>query len=91
MFRVIEFLRHAIDVYCQNPVEFFLSQGRDFTYSSYPLYFDEEKPAPAFLDREILKELLPEPFDKTNQAYCVYCLSFRQTAEEDPHAESLDL
>ena len=61
-----------------------------YPYSSYPLYFDEEKPAPAFLNRELLRELLPEPFEKTNTAYCIYCISYRQMAEEDAHAERFD-
>ncbi|WP_230309215.1 hypothetical protein [Planomicrobium sp. YIM 101495] len=47
-----------------------------YPYSSFPLYWEETLPAPAFLDREVLRVLLPEPFAKTNTAYCMYCLTY---------------
>ncbi|WKA57806.1 transposase [Planococcus shenhongbingii] len=62
-----------------------------YPYSSFPLYADEDKPAPPFLDRTQLRQWLPEPFDQTNTAYAVYCLSYRQSAEEDPHAKLFDV
>lgn len=61
-----------------------------YPYSSFPLYWEETLPAPAFLDREVLRGLLPEPFAKTNTAYCMYCLTYDQNAEEDPHEEDLE-
>lgn len=39
-------------------------------------------PAPPFLDREILQGLLPPPFDPTNLAYCLYCLTYQQNVEK---------
>lgn len=54
-----------------------------YPYSSYPFYFDETKIPPLFLNRDFLKELLPPPFEKTNPAYCQYCIEYRQTVEED--------
>ncbi|MCH4826777.1 transposase [Planococcus halocryophilus] len=61
-----------------------------YPYSSFPLYWDESLPAPAFLDRELLKSLLPEPFEKNNTAYCMYCLTYAQNAEEDSHVEDME-
>ncbi|EIM05722.1 hypothetical protein A1A1_14844 [Planococcus antarcticus DSM 14505] len=77
----------------RNPIETKVSMVEKlelYPYSSFPLYADDGKDAPPFLNRQLLKELLPEPFAKTNTAYCVYCLSYRQTAEEDPHSEWFD-
>lgn len=77
----------------RNPIETkkpMVERLEQYPYSSFPLYGDESIAAPAFLDRELLRELLPEPFEKTNTAYCVYCLSYRQVAEEDAHAERFD-
>ncbi|AQQ55140.1 transposase [Planococcus lenghuensis] len=77
----------------RNPIETkvpMVEHLRDYPYSSFPLYWDEVKPAPPFLDRELLKNLLPPPFEKTNAAYCRYCLTYRQTAEEDPHEEEME-
>ena len=54
-----------------------------YPYSSYPFYFNETKIPPPFLEREILKELLPPPMEKTNLAYCQYCIEYRQQVEED--------
>ncbi|MFD1861978.1 transposase [Planococcus chinensis] len=61
-----------------------------YPYSSFPLYWDDGQAAPAFLDRETLRELLPEPFEKNNMAYCMYCLTNAQNAEEDPHVEDME-
>ncbi|TQR14874.1 REP-associated tyrosine transposase [Psychrobacillus lasiicapitis] len=46
-----------------------------YPYSSYPLYFEENKAAPPFLNRDILKNLLPTQYDKSNAGYCSYCLT----------------
>ncbi|WP_342567634.1 transposase [Psychrobacillus sp. FSL K6-4046] len=54
-----------------------------YPYSSYPFYFHEIKESPRFLDRNLLKDLLPPPMEKTNQAYCQYCLESRELVEED--------
>ncbi len=61
-----------------------------YPYSSFPLYWDETLEAPSFLDRELLRELLPEPFEKTNLAYAMYCLTYAQNAEEDKHEEDME-
>lgn len=61
-----------------------------YPYSSFPLYWDESLPAPAILDRELLRELLPAPFEKNNTAYCMYCLTYAQNAEEDKHVEDME-
>ena len=45
-----------------------------YPYSSYPFYFDETQPPPIFLNRDFLKKLLPPNFEKTNEAYCKYCM-----------------
>ncbi|MDN3451883.1 transposase, partial [Planococcus sp. APC 3906] len=52
-----------------------------YPYSSFPLYWEDALPAPPFLDRKILRGLLPPPFDNTNQAFCIYCLTYQQNAE----------
>lgn len=44
-----------------------------YPYSSYPYYFEESKKSPRFLKTQILKEFLPNPYEKTNQAYCNFC------------------
>ncbi|WP_241535929.1 transposase [Indiicoccus explosivorum] len=77
----------------RNPIETkvpMVEHLKDYPYSSFPLYWDAEKPAPPFLDRELLKDLLPPPFEKTNEAYCQYCLAYKQVAEEDPHEEEME-
>ncbi|MDN3437285.1 transposase [Planococcus sp. APC 3900] len=61
-----------------------------YPYSSFPLYWDDLLPAPAFLDRELLRGLLPEPFEQNNTAYCMYCLTYAQNAEEDEHVEDME-
>lgn len=61
-----------------------------YSYSSFPLYWNDTLPAPSLLDRELLRGLLPEPFEKNNTAYCVYCLTYAQNAEEDPHEEDME-
>lgn len=78
----------------RNPIETkrpMVERLEQYPYSSFPLYWDDALPAPPFLDRKFLQELLPEPFDRTNTAYCTYCLSYRQQVDEDPHAEKFDL
>lgn len=44
-----------------------------YPYSSYPYYFEESKKSPRFLKTQILKEFLPNSYEKTNQAYCNFC------------------
>ncbi|SEM85439.1 REP element-mobilizing transposase RayT [Paenisporosarcina quisquiliarum] len=44
-----------------------------YPYSSYPFYFEESKNAPKFLKRDVLKEYLPHPLEKTNAKYCEFC------------------
>ena len=61
-----------------------------YPYSSFPLYVDESIAAPSFLNRELLKECLPPPYEKTNQSYCQYCLTYRHLVEEDPHVDGND-
>ncbi|MGM0899463.1 MAG: transposase [Bacillota bacterium] len=60
-----------------------------YPYSSFPYYWNEDLPAPPFLDRSILSTLMPEPFAQTNAAYCLYCLKYKQQVEEDKHVEEL--
>ena len=70
----------------RNPIETkqpMVERLEHYPYSSFPLYWDDALPAPSFLDRELLRGLLPEPFDQTNAAYAMYCLTYRQLAEED--------
>lgn len=54
-----------------------------YPYSSYPFYYYKIKDPPPFLNRNFLKNLLPYPMEKTNQAYCQYCLASRHQVEED--------
>ena len=62
-----------------------------YPYSSFPLYWEDTLPAPAFLDRELLRGLLlPPPLEKNNTAYCMYCLTYAQNAEEYPHVEDME-
>ena len=44
-----------------------------YPYSSYPFYFDGSKTPPRFLKVQVLKEYLPNSFEKTNQDYCKFC------------------
>lgn len=77
----------------RNPVETKVPMVKKlelYPYSSFPLYADEGKSAPPFLDRELLRDLLPPPFEKTNLAYAIYCLTYQQNAEEDPHIEDME-
>jgi len=55
----------------------------DYPYSSYPYYANENLIPPIFLRTGIVAHFLPHPFDKTNQAYCQYCLTYKQVVEED--------
>jgi len=55
----------------------------DYPYSSFPSYADENGTSPSFLRTDIVANFLPHPFDKTNQAYCQYCLTYKQVVEED--------
>lgn len=61
-----------------------------YPYSSFPLYWDDSVEAPSFLDRQLLRSLLPKPFEKTNAAYAMYCLTYAQNAEEDDHIEDME-
>ena len=61
-----------------------------YPYSSFPYYWDEDLPAPPFLDRYFLSTLMPFPHEKTNAAYCQYCLKYRQKVEEDMKTEELE-
>ncbi|MBT2581184.1 transposase [Planococcus sp. ISL-109] len=60
-----------------------------YPYSSFPFYWNEDLPAPPFLDRYFLSTLLPAPLEQNNAAYCQYCLKYTQKAEEDKHVEEL--
>ena len=78
----------------RNPIEThvpMVERLEDYPYSSYPLYWNESLPAPSFLNRDLLKELLPPPFEKTNMGYCFYCLTYRQVVEGDLPVEGSDL
>ena len=69
----------------RNPIETkqpMVERLEQYPYSSFPLYWDDTLPIPSFLDRELLRGLLPEPFDQTNAAYVMYCLTYRQFAKE---------
>ena len=55
----------------------------DYPYSSFPAYADENGTPPSFIRTDIVANFLPHPFDKTNQAYCQYCLTYKQVVEED--------
>jgi putative transposase len=59
----------------------------DYSYSSYRYYANEELTQPSFLRTNIVAKFLPKPFDNTNQAYCEYCLTYKQTADEEEHLE----
>lgn len=64
----------------RNPIDtkqHMVEQLEWYPYSSYPFYYNETKTPPLFLNREILKELLPPYMEKTNHAYCRYCLQER--------------
>lgn len=77
----------------RNPIQTkqpMVEQLESYPYSSFPLYRNDTLPAPAFLDRELLRELLPPPFEKSNQAYCMYCLAYAQHEEEDKHEEDME-
>ncbi|MHA6261442.1 transposase [Sporosarcina sp. CAU 1771] len=55
----------------------------DYPYSSYIYYANENQVPPSFLRTDIVANFLPHPFVKTNLAYCQYCLTYKQIAEED--------
>lgn len=57
----------------------------DYPYSSYLYYANEDLVPPSYLRTNIVANFLPHPFDKTNQAYCQYCLTYKQIEEEDKH------
>ena len=59
----------------------------DYPYSSYPNYANENLVPPSYLRTNVVANFLHHPFDKTNQAYCQYCLTYEQVAEEDKHVE----
>lgn len=54
----------------------------DYPYSSFPFYANETKQPPPFLNTDLLPTLLPNPFAKTKQAYCQYCLIYKHVVEE---------
>ncbi|MFF2753163.1 transposase [Psychrobacillus sp. NPDC058041] len=62
-----------------------------YPYSSYPYYCDESKPAPPFLDRGVLKYLLPSFYEQTNSSYCQYCLEHKQEVEDDSNSEIIPM
>ncbi|WP_186673062.1 transposase [Sporosarcina sp. BP05] len=55
----------------------------DYPYSSYPYYSNEKLIPPSYLRTDLVAHFLPHPFDKTNQAYCPYCLTYKQIVEDD--------
>ena len=57
----------------------------DYPYSSYFYYANENLDSQSFLRTNIVANFHPHPFDKTNPAYCQYCLTYKQIAEEDKH------
>ena len=59
----------------------------NYPYSSYIYYANENLDPPTFLRTNIVANFLPHPFDKTNLAYCQYCLTYMQIAEEDKHLD----
>ncbi|KIL45570.1 hypothetical protein KP77_28620 [Jeotgalibacillus alimentarius] len=73
----------------RNPIETLIPMVQElvnYPYRSYPLYADDTASAPPYLDRSLLKELLPHGFQKTNAEYARYCLEYRAYVEEDRHA-----
>ncbi|MDN7241704.1 hypothetical protein QWY14_07855 [Planococcus sp. N028] len=46
--------------------------------------------APPFLERELLWQQAPQPFEQTNATYAMYCLAYRQNTEEDEHVEDVE-
>ncbi|KXH86105.1 transposase [Sporosarcina sp. HYO08] len=55
----------------------------DYSYSSFPYYANEKLVPPRFLKTDVVAKFLPNPLEKTNEAYCHYCISYRQVVEED--------
>ena len=51
------------------------------------LYWNDVLPALPFLNRELLRGALPEPSEKNNTTYCVYCLTYVQSVKEDSYVK----
>ncbi|CAM3229957.1 transposase [Filibacter tadaridae] len=75
----------------RNPIETFVPMVANleaYPYSSFPYYANEAKVPPRFLKTDLVATFLPNPFEKTNQAYCLYCLTYKQQdIEEDQEDE----
>jgi len=71
-------LREAIDTLVP-----MIDKLEDYPYSSYPYYANEKLIPPGFLRTNIVAYFLPHPFDNTKQAYCFYCLTYKQIVDED--------
>ncbi len=76
----------------RNPIEtkqLMVERLEWYPYSSYPFYFEENKPAPPFLNRDVLKKHLPATFEKSNAGYCSYCLNHRPRVEVDERTSTV--
>ena len=50
----------------------------EYPYSSFPYYADDTKTPPRYLNTSLVATFLPKPFEQTNDAYCLYCLAYKQ-------------
>ncbi|MBO1912481.1 transposase, partial [Microvirga sp. 3-52] len=74
----------------RNPIDTLIpivEKPEDYPYSSFRYYANENLTPPSFLRTNVVANFLPNPIDKTNQDYCQYCLTYKQTAEEDKQLE----
>ena len=70
----------------RNPIDTaipMVTKLEDYPYSSYPYYQNPTKTPPRFLNTTLLASLLPNPYAKTNAAYCHYCLIHQHDLGKD--------
>lgn len=69
----------------RNPIETSVRMVKsleDYRHSSFPYYVDDNKTPPRFLCTDLVRTFLPKPFETTNHAYHLYCLSYKQEIEK---------
>ena len=70
----------------RNPIDTkvpMVEQLEDYPYSSFRFYADESLVPPSFLKTDIVAHFLPNPFEQTNAAYCLYCITYMHVLDEE--------